>query len=98
MNRTLEQAITTVNQEGSILNWLTKHLIEICLAALIALMVWEAKLLISMDKRIMLLEVTASHVNKAVNNVGKSEKTLRQLVEDIETDVGILKDRSSRSK
>lgn len=68
-----------------------KHIIELFFVTTIAFMGWEGLLLLEVLDRLTVVEVTLVHVDKAVNNVGDNEATLRELVQDNKNDLLILK-------
>ena len=80
--------------ENETLNWLSKHAMEVLIGMTLAFMAWEALLLLEVKDRLTVVETNISHINKSVNNVGKNEKTIRQLVVEVRSDVEVLKDRS----
>jgi len=94
--------------ENNKLNWLSKHSVEIFMAVIsffvslmIAFVVWEANLLLEMNDQLIKNTVNIQHINKAVNNAGESDRTLREIAVDnnekiIENNkkIGILEERT----
>lgn len=83
-----------VEYENTTLNWLSKHAIEVLIGVTLGCMIWEATLLLEVKEQQTINNVKIEHINKAVNNVGENDKTLRELVEETRRDVDILKMRS----
>lgn len=80
--------------ENETLDWLSKHLVELMLGLLVGFMMWEAKLLLDLKDQVTVNTVQIGHINKAVNDVGVNDKTLRELVVETRQDVEILKART----
>lgn len=78
-----------IDYENKLMNWFSRHLIEVLIAAIFAFMAWEATLLIDLSREVAVMKKDVAHINAAVNNVGKEEKSLRQLVVDIGNSQGI---------
>lgn len=90
-----------VEYENKKLNWLSKHLIEIMCSLIVvffgitfSFMKWEANLLLEVKDQVTINTNDIHHINKAVNNVDPTQDTLRELVESINVDVEILKERT----
>lgn len=82
------------NYENEKLNWLMKHAVELLIAVTLMFMVWQANMLLAMNDRLTKTETQVEYINKAVNDVGPDQKSLRELVKDIHTDVEVMKQTS----
>ena len=80
--------------ENDILNWLAKHALEMLLAVTLMFMVWEGRLLLEIKDQQTRNTVQIEHINKAVNDVGDNEKTLREAVTEMNTALEVLQSRS----
>ena len=75
--------------------------ISFFVSLMIAFVVWEANLLLEMNDQLIKNTVNIQHINKAVNNAGESDRTLREIAVDnnekiIENNkkIGILEERT----
>lgn len=85
-----------IQREDAILDWLRKHIIELLLAAVLGLLTWELTLLIELKEEVAINSNNIAHINKAVNNVGADDKTLRTLIQETRNKVDILEERTQQ--
>lgn len=78
-----------IEYENELMNWFSKHLIEVFIAVIFAFMAWEARLLIDLSREVAVMKTDVAHINRAVNNVGAEEQTLRQMVVEIGSNVKV---------
>lgn len=85
--------------ENPTLNWLSKHAIEVLIAGVFALLIWEANLLLDVKDRQTVLKTEMTHVKSDVSsmktNVQSMESEVRSIsraVNDVESHKDTLRE------
>lgn len=90
----MQLTYTPNEYENTTLNWFSKHLAELVSAAILAFLVWDAKMMWMINDKVTVNTTNIVHISKAVNNVKPGDPTLVESVDQLKVDVGILMDRT----